>query len=501
MSPAVFIVSGIIVLANIVVLGNRGPSSATAAERDPNTSRSCPLSEEQTRKSIEAFSKLASFMTHEPRCVNCHGGVNPHIDGIGRDPEDPDAPASIVEHGVGAQPREDFKGERIIPIGCRDCHNNMARKTDGSESRWMTAPNVLAFVGKNATTLCRQIKRRSDNARDFIGHLKDDNGGNNFSVTAFNGDRGLDRQSLRDYGVPIQKPSISHQALLKLGQDWVDAMGGELKGDEACGCVAAGWILSYQVQIRGQGNQPRARRDSQISWKVDRSYSGSFELTRSTPLPKNLSALANITPQQLMSMTPQQLRDLQQQMTTPAGGLWMPTGPTAPTDLAVDDSIVSFEPGPGEGDSFEDTTTTQTYKGTGHDDVREAVFQVDPASNTYNVTIGIGPTGQKAFFVMQESVEVNRSQFGFGGAPTHEAHSVPPRREPFRRLEIPTVKGLLDKGIVHHAMDRPLNFVDGMLQFDSGWIAAKPLTPPFSSWPQADRNLKIRVYYKISRLQ
>src|SRR5947209_14013069 len=58
----------------------------------------CPLSDSQTQKSIEAFSKIAHFLTHEPRCFNCHGGVNPYMDGAGKDPEDANAPPSLTEH-------------------------------------------------------------------------------------------------------------------------------------------------------------------------------------------------------------------------------------------------------------------------------------------------------------------------------------------------------------------------------------------------------------------
>src|SRR5690349_3180300 len=58
----------------------------------------CPLSDEQTRRSIEAFSKVAAFMTHEPRCVNCHGAVNPFIDGAGPEPGRAEIPRSLVEH-------------------------------------------------------------------------------------------------------------------------------------------------------------------------------------------------------------------------------------------------------------------------------------------------------------------------------------------------------------------------------------------------------------------
>src|SRR5258706_16300209 len=61
----------------------------------------CPLSESQSEKSIQAFSKIASTIASENRCLGCHGRVNPHIDGTGPDPENPNAPPSEFEHGAG----------------------------------------------------------------------------------------------------------------------------------------------------------------------------------------------------------------------------------------------------------------------------------------------------------------------------------------------------------------------------------------------------------------
>ena len=109
----------------------------------------------------------------------------------------------------------------------------------------MTAPDFLAFVGKDAPTLCKQIRGILHNAKDFMGHIKDDNGGNNFAGTAFNGDRGLDRKMFSEKEVPTQKPHILKPAFMKLGQDWIDAMGGEFKGDQGCGCEPEHFAIQY----------------------------------------------------------------------------------------------------------------------------------------------------------------------------------------------------------------------------------------------------------------
>ena len=193
---------------------------------------SCPLTEAQVDKSIEAFAPIARFLTSEPRCVNCHGGVNPFISGTGLDASRPSTPASTVAHGGGSIRRST---DGTIESECRECHNHMVRRRDGSESTWFMAPDFLSFVGKDATTLCRQMKRATHTATEFLGHLQDDNGGNAFGPTAFKGDRGLDPDIYGDLVQPTP-PRLSHAAFMQLGQAWVAAMGGSFNGDESCGC-------------------------------------------------------------------------------------------------------------------------------------------------------------------------------------------------------------------------------------------------------------------------
>jgi hypothetical protein len=199
----------------------------------------CPLSDAQTQKSIDAFSKIFSVITSENRCLGCHGRVNPYIDGIGEEKGEPDIPKSLFDHGGGKMDRVsvDATGKTIPGSFCNGCHSKMARTTKGNhESIWMTAPAFLAFVGRDAPTICKQIRGNLPTGKDFIGHLTDDNGGNNFAGTAFNGDRGLDRDQYPPEEVPTEKPRIQQKDLLKLAQNWVDSTGGEFKGDKSCGC-------------------------------------------------------------------------------------------------------------------------------------------------------------------------------------------------------------------------------------------------------------------------
>ena len=208
-----------------------------ASQATGSSGPSCPLSVGQQVKAVTAFREMMPVFRH-PRCANCHGGVNPFIEGTGPDPADESAPASTEAHRGGAIRRQNDRapdGTALIESECRDCHDHMATRRDGSESVWMTAPNLLSFVDKDATTLCKQIKGAFHDAEDLIGHMTDDNGGNNFTRTAYNGDRGLDPERYGD--IPRVWPPISHEAFIQLGRKWVAAMGGELEGDESCGCV------------------------------------------------------------------------------------------------------------------------------------------------------------------------------------------------------------------------------------------------------------------------
>lgn len=183
-------------------------------------------------KAIRAFAPIHNFVTKEPRCANCHGGVNPHIAGTGPDPGNANEVPSIVEHegGVIAREEPDSRGQPVINSAqCMSCHDGMHPQRNGKPSRWFTAPPFMSFINKDAATLCKQFRRSTGSAAHFIGHLQDDNGGNAFIKTAFSGNRGIN-------DLAPKPPSIPHAALMRMGREWIAAMGGQFKGGEGCGC-------------------------------------------------------------------------------------------------------------------------------------------------------------------------------------------------------------------------------------------------------------------------
>ena len=275
------LIAALVFVTALAQLPMRAQGRAGGQNRTSAPARgSCPLTDAQTTKAIEAWARIATFLTTEPRCLNCHGGLNPFIKGPGLDPGDDldnPTPASKVAHGQGGVIRRQRDrapdGTQLMEGECMDCHNNMVRKRDGSPSRWTLAPTFLSFVDKDPTTLCRQIKRATGTADHFLGHLKDDNGGNAFAPTAFKGDKGLDPDRF-DFLMP-QPPKMSHAAFMKLGQDWVAAMGGSFKGDEGCGCEFRHAKWSGQIDLVVESTYPEihdeqvdssGRRFSQITY-------------------------------------------------------------------------------------------------------------------------------------------------------------------------------------------------------------------------------------------
>ena len=249
-------------------------STLTLAQSSGGDAAVCPLSESQTQKSIEAFAKIVPTLTEEPRCVNCHGGVNPFMDGFGEEPS-PDlsdgaaeapgsAPApSLREHGGGKMDRRvqpsASNPRGSPPTDCKQCHNKLARKIpSGGESEWALAPTFLQFLGKDSTTLCKQIKDFArgcekgecgpwPDAKKVLDHFVRDEGRDNFVGTAFMGNRGLTPEDEGE-DFKLEPPGhITAAGLIALVKGWIATTGGEFKGDKSCGCEPAHYAVRYST--------------------------------------------------------------------------------------------------------------------------------------------------------------------------------------------------------------------------------------------------------------
>lgn len=186
----------------------------------------CPLSEAQTQNSIEAFAKMVPTFHHK-RCANCHGGVNPFTG---------------ANHGGG---KIDVTEDQMDQGACNVCHDKLPPLRSGKTPVWKLP--VLpdhSFVNKDAKTLCEMMKKAFNAfphpGTQFEFHILEDNGKTDFQMIAFAGTRGVsDRPPEPIEGLTLG--GFFDQAIA-----WVDAMGGEFKGDERCGCEP----LQFAIRIK-----------------------------------------------------------------------------------------------------------------------------------------------------------------------------------------------------------------------------------------------------------
>ncbi len=279
-----------------------GAVLTSTALAQPSDKKVCPLSDEQAQKSIQAFDKIANVFTKEPRCVNCHGAV------------DPFAADAKETHGGGKLPilkkkpnaargeTESTQDTEATIRQCAACH-------DAFSGNWHIPPAGLFFVGKDAFTLCKLEKDGFPSAEAFIKHIEHDaliregftgrmalNGLGRSLIDKFarevidraKGDS-LDAlwRSLTKYPAP---PGVTHQDLIQMAHDWVDAQGGKFRGDTECGCTKHHYAIGMKetgVLDRVLVDGGRARGDFSgqgevlLTFKDDGSFSGEVTLPES----------------------------------------------------------------------------------------------------------------------------------------------------------------------------------------------------------------------------
>lgn len=189
----------------------------------------CPLTVEQGEQAAAAFATLVPTFL-EPRCQNCHGGVDPFSDS-GRH-GGPKMKRIVTGRDMDSMDRDAAATAQT----CQECHGVRG---------WRVAPAELSFGGKDAITLCKQVKGHfgsdagREAAQDFMTHI----GNDTFIDVALQGTRGLTEFGRAffeaDSGRPYrpEPPAASHSSVNQSAREWVDAMEGKFRGNEACGCV------------------------------------------------------------------------------------------------------------------------------------------------------------------------------------------------------------------------------------------------------------------------
>jgi hypothetical protein len=195
-------------------------------------SGAAPAKQEETDP-ITLFSTMMPVFT-SPRCVNCHGGVQP---ATGENHEGGKVDVAFDSNG-------DMETGTPQAIACLECHT--------AADKWRTAPRVLSFVNKDAKAMCRQLKRLNNlsdanqEAKDaFIFHLGEDY----FVGLAFAGQRAIGDDSPFGPLAPAPPP-MSQADFVGAAQTWLTA-GHALCGLGWSGTISVTKTASYHAITQG----------------------------------------------------------------------------------------------------------------------------------------------------------------------------------------------------------------------------------------------------------
>ncbi len=193
----------------------------------------CPLNRSQERRAMEAFKKLLPVVQH-PRCANCHGGVDPFVD------------QAQGMHGGG---KIDSTGGFLRTRSrCEECHGELP----GWE---LPVLPEMAFAGKSARELCMLFKKMKPVPSAFVAHMDNDQGGVQFTTTAYKGDRALNDMARDDWEETNHRrfvnepPPGTHAQMVADAQAWVDAMGAGWQVLPDCGCKPHGSAWEGTVKM------------------------------------------------------------------------------------------------------------------------------------------------------------------------------------------------------------------------------------------------------------
>ena len=189
----------------------------------------CPLSDSQQERAQQAFQEIYDMITSDPpRCINCHGKVQPFANNTTHE----GGRINVFFKKGKLLPFFNSKGEPIIDadktfvLGCILCH----------DLPFIPPPPSSFWVGRTPLQLCKQFKKRFNNdASRFLDHVRNDE----FTLIGFAGTRGLNevgQAQARNQPYKPEPPSFTQSDLLLWTNIWIDAQGGEFKGDVSCGC-------------------------------------------------------------------------------------------------------------------------------------------------------------------------------------------------------------------------------------------------------------------------
>lgn len=213
------------VAAAMLAAPSSAHSPALAIAAPQASALACSLTPAQERNALDAFDKMLPVIFH-PRCLNCHGGLNPYVD------------PQVGRH-VGGRMTDSATGEPLRADACQECH--------GELPGWDTPGGAMFFTGKSPRDLCIQFKEFAPSGgTEFVNHITHEPTGPQFIATAFLGTRALNTLGEVTYeeamGHPptAEKPPGTHEQLIADATSWANAIGTGWNETRECGCETRG---------------------------------------------------------------------------------------------------------------------------------------------------------------------------------------------------------------------------------------------------------------------
>lgn len=244
-----------------------------------------------------------------------------------------------------------------------------------------------------------------------------------------------------------------------------------------------GWTVDFSVTVSGEGSKA-TNSLSNIQWKVSHKYSGKVDLVLGVPIPSLVDGAQPSVAELMAGTYPR---------------MWTPTGsPTTPIEVEIDDRIVQYSKDPGEGDAYEATTTTSTWKGKGKDAASGGpILEIDEKGELYSVMVPFRPTDKTKHVAVVVKQSVDRTQYGYGGAPTHEETTPTNAKEPFSVMQIPDITGVIIGGRIERKK-KALAITNDSFEYTEIFAVPKSF---MAGLPDVQKNLKVRVHYRLTRIE
>ena len=244
----------------------------------------CALSDQQEQDVLAAFHAMAPIFK-EPRCINCHGAVDPfkqgggHVGGLMKWVME-----KVVDSNTG-ETIEQKDGEATMKT-CLDCH--------GLLPKWFLADNPqVSFTNKSEEQLCLQMKDRFGDPGGFVNHMTRD--ADDFIPEAFKGTRALNENGQAEYlnntgkDYVLEPPSITHETLIEHARAWANPIGNQNWSHPLdCGCVAHKYKakITQRWEVKTDFGGLKTQLTSQadflvdLNFKPDSTFSGSQKVPR-----------------------------------------------------------------------------------------------------------------------------------------------------------------------------------------------------------------------------